>query len=204
VKRAVFQARMALAEDDDRAITVTCSTETLGRDKIVLVSRGIDLTHYRANPIWLWQHNPDWPVARSAEIGVKGTALVARVSFPAAGVSERADEVLGLIRAGVVNAASTGFEKMRMEPVDPNNPIAGTRIVSCELAEMSFVSIPAVPDALVTERAKQEGNMGRTGRRLLAERFRSELAAGGSAMKPVRRAPRHSLVYHLARISHTG
>ena len=148
----VLRADMSPVEDDDRAVTVTCSSEVLGRDKLVLVSRGIDLTNYRANPIWLWQHNADWPVARPEQIDVHGDKLVSRVQFPPAGVSLRADEVLGLIRAGVINAASTGFEKAQAEPIDPANPRAGTRIVSCELAEMSFVSIPAVPDALVTER----------------------------------------------------
>ncbi len=148
----VLRSELTAVKDDDRAVTVTCSTEILGRDKIVLVSRGIDLTNYRTNPIWLWQHNADWPVARSEEIDVQGDKLVARVQFPPAGVSARADEVLGLIRAGVINAASTGFEKAQAEPIDPANPRAGTRIVACELAEMSFVSIPAVPDALVTER----------------------------------------------------
>lgn len=119
----------------------------------MLVSRGIDLTHYRANPIWLWQHNADWPVApRSDQIDVQSDKLVARVQFPPAGVSSRADEVLGLIRAAVINAASAGFEKAQGEPIDPANPRVGTRIVACELAELSFVSIPAVPDTLVTER----------------------------------------------------
>jgi HK97 family phage prohead protease len=155
IRRMAMRASMAIAEDDDRAVTVTCSTEMLGRDKIVLVSRGIDLSNYRSNPIWLWQHNADWPVARSQEIGVQGDDLVARVQFPPVGVSERADEVLGLIRAGVINAASTGFEKVQAEPIDAANPRSGTRIVSCELAEMSFVSIPAVPNALVTERTAE-------------------------------------------------
>ncbi len=184
----VLRADMAPTQDDDRAVMVTCSTEILGRDKLVLVSRGIDLTHYRTNPIWLWQHNADWPVARSGQIEVQGDKLVARVQFPPAGVSARADEVLGLIRAGVINAASTGFEKAEAEPIDPANPRAGTRIVACELAEMSFVSIPAVPDALVTERdaapeveeaappARNKDSLNR--HRRMAALFARELATG--------------------------
>lgn len=152
-RRIVMRSVVEAATDDDRSVTVTCSTETMGRDKIVLVTAGVDLTNYRRNPIWLYQHNPDWPVARSEQIGPAGELLVARVKFPDAGISRRADEVLGLIRAGIINTASTGFEKIKAEPIDPANPGAGTRIVSCELAEMSFVSIPALPDALVTERA---------------------------------------------------
>lgn len=140
----------------DRIVTVACSTETLGRDDIVIASDAFDLTNYRRNPIVLFQHNPDWPIARAEEIGVIDGNLVARVRFPDPGVSPRADEVYGLIRAGIVNAASTGFEAHDAEPLDPADPRGAMRITAAELQEFSFVSIPAVPDALVTERALQE------------------------------------------------
>lgn len=154
--RMTHRAEVSAGGEDDRAVTVTCSTETLGRDDIVLVSSGIELDRYRQNPVWLWQHNPDWPIARAAQIDIQSGNLVARVQFPPAGVSERADEILGLIRAGVVNAASTGFETIEAEPIDPKDPRGGVRITRCELHEVSFVSIPAVPDALISERAIEE------------------------------------------------
>ncbi len=153
MRRMVLRADIGAAETDDRSVTVTCSTETLGRDDIILVSGGIELDAYRNNPVWLWQHNPDWPIARAEQIDVTDGKLVARVRFPEAGVSARADEILGLIRAGVVNAASTGFDSLEAEPIDPAKPRSGTKIVRCELHEMSFVSIPAVPDALITSRS---------------------------------------------------
>lgn len=154
--RMTHRAEVSAPDDDQRAVTVVCSTETLGRDDIILVSTGIELNRYRQNPVWLWQHNPDWPIARAAQIDVKDGALIARVQFPPEGVSERADEILGLIRAGVINAASTGFETIEAEPIDPKDPRGGVRIVRCELHEVSFVSIPAVPDALISERAMEE------------------------------------------------
>ncbi|MDE2342927.1 MAG: HK97 family phage prohead protease [Betaproteobacteria bacterium] len=153
--RMAHRAQVA-AGAEDRSVTVTCSTETLGRDEIILISSGIELDRYRQNPVWLWQHNPDWPIARATTIDVIDGKLVARVTFPAEGVSERADEIYGLVRAGVINAASTGFETIEAEPIDPKRPDGGIRITRCELQEVSFVSIPAVPDALVTERALEE------------------------------------------------
>lgn len=109
----VLRDDMAPVEDDDRAVTVTCSTENLGRDKLVLVSCGIDLTHYCANPICLWQHNADWPVVRSEQIDVQGDKLVARVQFPPAGVSTRAGEVLGLILAGSSTRPAPASRRLR-------------------------------------------------------------------------------------------
>jgi len=154
--RMAHRADVAATDGEDRSVTVTCSTETLGRDDIVMISEGIQLDRYRQNPVWLWQHNPDWPVARASTIDVIDGNLVARVTFPAEGISTRADEIYGLIRAGVINAASTGFETVEAEPIDPKRPDGGIRITKCELQEVSFVSIPACPDALVTERALEE------------------------------------------------
>ena len=155
--RLIHRAEVTDAADDAREVTVCCSTATLGRDNIVAAPGCWVLDEYLMNPIWLHQHNPDWPIARSKQIAEDGQGnLIARVQFPPAGVSERADEVLGLIRAGVINAASTGFDVVSAEPIDPANPQAGTRITKAILQEVSFVSVPAVPDAVVTERAIKE------------------------------------------------
>lgn len=153
IRRMVLRASIDAADTDDRAVTVTCSTETMGRDNLVVMSEGIDLTAYRNNPVWLFQHEPDWPVSRAVEMAVADGKLVMRVQFPPAGVSARADEICGLVKAGVINAASAGFDPQEAEPIDRANPKAGTRILRCELQEMSWVTIPALADALVTERA---------------------------------------------------
>jgi HK97 family phage prohead protease len=156
MRRMALPTRMVTDDLDDRAVTVTCSTESLGRDDIILVSAGIELDNYRQNPVFLWQHKTEWPVARAEQIAVENGDLVARVRFPPPGVSARCDEVLGLIRAGVINGASTGFDVLEAEPLDPAKPRKGTRILRCELHEVSFVSIPALPDALITERSADE------------------------------------------------
>ncbi len=151
-QRLTVRADLATPENS-RVVTVKCSTESLGRDNIVMMSSGIDLTFYRDNPVWLWQHDPDCPIARAETIGVIGSNLIAKVRFPDAGESAKSDEVYALIKAGVINAASSGVDILESEPLDPSRRDGGIRIVRCELQEMSFVSIPAVPDALIIERA---------------------------------------------------
>lgn len=141
---------------DLRQVRMVCSTESVGRDKLILVSRGLDLRAYRNNPIWLWQHNPEHPIARSLEIDVDANdRLVALVQFPPEGVSPKADEIFGLCRSMIINAASTGFNEIACEPIDPANTRAGWRVTEAELLEMSFVSIPADPAALAVERDAQ-------------------------------------------------
>lgn len=139
---------------EKRQIRMVCSTESIGRDKLILVSRGFDLRQYRDNPIWLWMHDPYSPVARSVEIGIDDRErLVSLVQFPPAGVSPKSDEVWGWVSTGVVNAASTGFNEIASEPIDPTDTRSGWRVTEAELLEMSFVSIPADPNALALGRA---------------------------------------------------
>jgi HK97 family phage prohead protease len=149
IRRKALGAQVStLAEK--RQVRVTCSTPDVGRDGLVLETAGIDLAAFRTNPVVLWQHDADKPVARAIQIGVEGDALKALVQFPPDGVSATADEVYGLIKAGVVNAVSAGFEPIETKP---RGIEGGERIIRSELLEFSFVSIPALPSALITERA---------------------------------------------------
>lgn len=154
IQRHILQTRSTTLANL-RQVKVVCSTPTRGRDDIEIPSSAFLLERYRQNPVWLWQHDPEKPIARAAAIGIEGKNLVATVQFPPSGVSALADEVFGLIQAGVISAASTGFEVIEVEPIDPKRSDGGIRIVRCELQEMSWVSIPAVPDALIAERARR-------------------------------------------------
>ena len=159
-RRAFTTRTTALA--NLRQVRVVCSTPIRGRDNLEIPPGAFDLTNYQRNPIWLWQHEPARPIARSLTIAEDTEGkLNSLVQFPPAGASELADEIYALIVASVINAASTGFEIIEAEPIDPKHPSGGIRITKCELQEMSFVSIPAVPDALVSERSRREhGNPG--------------------------------------------
>src|SRR6185312_2457789 len=138
---------------DLRQVRVVCSTDQVDRAGEVIVQGGIDLTNYRSNPIVLWQHDPEQPIARAIDIGVVAGKLQALVQFPDAGVSAKAVEVYGLIKAGVVNATSVGFDPLESEPMDPNRPRGPQRYSKTGLMEFSFVSVPANPGASIIARA---------------------------------------------------
>jgi hypothetical protein len=77
----------------------------------------------------------------------------AAFSFRQRVTSALSDQCYSLVRAGVINAVSIGFEIRDAAPIDKARPRAGQLITLCELIECSFVSCPADPDALVVERA---------------------------------------------------
>jgi HK97 family phage prohead protease len=126
---------------DGRRVRVICSTD------------GIALENYRKNPIVLWGHDADTPVAKAVEIGIAGGKLQATVEFPAEGKDAEADWVYGKIKAGIVNATSVGFQPLEVEPIDIKEPWGGFRFTKSELLEFSFVSVPANQDCLIVGRS---------------------------------------------------
>ena len=109
----------------------------------------------------------------------RADALESQIDFAPQGVSDIADQVCGLVKAGVINAVSIGFQPLDQEPLDPHDRRAGTRITRAELLEVSFVSVPADKGAIVLERS--------FGRR--APPPRSRCVVGLRARKPARRYP---------------
>lgn len=155
--RKLIRAQInALGEDE---VEVVMSTAALARDGHILLPQGCQLDNYRANPIVLWSHDPDKPVGNAENVAVGAAQISARVKFAPAGISATADEIRGLTKAGVIRAVSVGFDPIEMEPLDPKQPRGGQRISAWELLELSFVSVPADTGAVVTARAKGDGDV---------------------------------------------
>ena len=151
-RKAFSAATETLA--DRRQVRVICSTASVDRAGDIVVQDGIDLTNYKANPVVLWQHDGGTPVAKAVDIGVQNGQLMATCEFPPEGTSAKADEIYGLIKAGVVNAVSIGFNPLDAEPLDKANPKRGPqKYIKTELAEFSFVSVPANAGALIVARS---------------------------------------------------
>lgn len=155
--RKLVRAQINALGDDE--VEVVMSTASLARDGHILEPRGCRLENYRANPIVLWSHDPDHPLGNAENATVGGDQISARVRFAPLGISRKADEIRGLVKAGVIRTVSVGFEPIEMEPLDPKKPRGGQRIFEWELLELSFVSVPADTGAVVTARAKGDRAM---------------------------------------------
>ena len=154
MRRVTVSAQINTLGDDE--VEVIISTSALARDGHILEPSGCDLTNYRTNPIVLWQHNPDVPVGRAADLVIEGDKIRARVSFAPSGISQKADEVRGLVKSGIVSGVSVGFDVLDGVPLDPKKPFGGQRFTKWELLECSFCSVPADPGAAVTARMQPQ------------------------------------------------
>lgn len=138
---------------ESRQVVVTVSTDQVDRSGDIVVQDGIYLENFKKTRTILWNHDQSIPIAQCLSIESTSNGLIAVAEFPPEGTSAKADEIYGLIKAGVINAASIGFLPIEGEPVDGKNPKNGVKIISSELFEFSFVSVPANPGAGVLERS---------------------------------------------------
>jgi uncharacterized protein len=136
-----------------REVRVRMASNAFGRDNMIVEPAGIDLSDFRRNPIVLRDHDPTKPVARAIGFDQRPDALEALIRFASFGISSLADETYDLVRDGILNAVSIGFDVVDKELIDLHDRSAGTRVTKSTLLECSFVSVPADPQALVLERS---------------------------------------------------
>lgn len=141
------------ALEDSRSLIVTISTPTPDRSGDVVVPKGAKLDHFLKNPVVLFGHKySEPPIAKAEEIVVTEDGIKAKVTFPSEGVYAFADTIYQLIKEGVMNAWSIGFQ------ADPDQteplPGGGVKFNSWEMLEFSAVPVPANPEALTILRSK--------------------------------------------------
>ena len=146
----------ALSENEIDVTLCTSSSDALDGD--IWVMGGIDLTRFLEHPIVLWNHDMAVPIGRASNLKVSASAITARVTFPDAGISPKADEIRGMVKAGIVTGVSTGILPTEVEPIDRYNPRAGNRVTKSILMEFSIVTVPADASSGVTARGADVGS----------------------------------------------
>lgn len=121
----------------DGEFEVVATTEGVDRDGEVIKVSGWDFTNFQKSPVLLWGHDyGSLPIGAVTDIRVEGTSVIARGVFAR---SEFAQEVRALYDDGFLKTVSVGFIPHER---------TGATITKAELLELSFVSVPANPDAL--------------------------------------------------------
>jgi HK97 family phage prohead protease len=133
-----------------RQVLATISSESPDRIGDSIIQSGIDYRNFmRGGGTVLWQHDYNYPVARTLRMSMVNGCLAALSQFPPESTSAQSDECYRLIREGIVNATSIGFQPIEWEFLDRNRPGSGILFSKVELIEFSYVSCPANPDALI-------------------------------------------------------
>lgn len=128
--------------DENWTFKVIASDETVDRAGEVIKIDGWDFKNYMKNPIMLFWHdywNIESVAGKATNIYVEGKKLIVEGIFA---WTEKAQMLRKLYDEGIINTVSVGFIPKER---DANNPSV---ITKSELLEVSFVPVPANPNAL--------------------------------------------------------
>ena len=136
------------AEDDPFELSMVGSTDTVDRDNEVIEQGGWDLSAYKHNPVILPAHNYMMPsIGKAISVSVQGGKLMFKIRFPDEGIFPLADIYRKLYRGGFMKASSVGFRAI--EWIDGRTAEFRRKFTKVELYELSLVSVPCNPDAVV-------------------------------------------------------
>ena len=141
------------SSDEENTATAAISTDTVDRDREVLLPKGAELENYQKNPVVLWAHDySGTPVGLAQWIKAGRKYIKAKWKWA---TTSKAQEIKELWEGGFLNAISVGFiSKEGHEPTPkdiekiPAWAEARRIIDKWELLEFSIVPVPANPDAL--------------------------------------------------------
>ena len=120
--------------------TVLASTSAVDRQGDSIDQSGWDVSNFKNNPVMLWAHDYSaLPIAKATDVTVTQQGLTLNYEFAPAEGNPMAQQVKVLVDEGFLNAVSVGFM-----PLERN----GNVITKMELFEVSFVPVPANPQAL--------------------------------------------------------
>lgn len=174
---------MEFREVASKTRTVECvaSSEALDMHGEVIDQASWKLDRYRANPVVLASHDARrFPIGKADRVRVEGGVLRASITFSKA--TPEAEAAWQLVEEKILRGVSVGYRPGRKAIAKR----AGRDVVTvhdCELVELSVVSVPSNPEALILRAAELRaagtvaGDAERP-RETADERRRAFLAAG--------------------------
>lgn len=133
---------------------VVGSTNVLDRMGDSIDQSGWSLKNFKKNPVILWGHNRKEempPIGKATRVwvedkGEKAAKLMFKVQFDLQ--DNFAAEIFRKIKDGFINTVSVGFQPVEWEDIG-EGPFDGRKYLKQELLELSFVPVPANPEAVI-------------------------------------------------------
>lgn len=143
--RVAIPFQLKSLDDETRTIQFIGSTNAVDRYGDV-VEQNWDLGNFMKNPVIPWGHDySSPPVAKALEVGYKDGSLTFTGQFADAETYPFADQIYKMYKGGYLRAFSVGFIPLEYD----GNYQDGYTITKSELLEVSCVTVPANPEALV-------------------------------------------------------
>lgn len=130
--------------------TFVLTTQTADRVGDIVMLDGLDTKDFLQNPVALVHHQMgEFPVGVWTNLRKSGDALLGDLQLAVKGTSRMADTARSLIEQGILRAVSVTFRGLEREQLKPK----GVRFTKSELLEVSLVSVPMNPRALMVAKS---------------------------------------------------
>lgn len=151
-------------DPETRGIDITASDETVDRYGDVIVAAGWQLDNYAKNPVILVDHvYRVASIVGTGEARIKGKKLKVRITHDTAEENQAAQMVIRLTEAGLLRAVSVGFLPLKWESIrDKDGNWTGYKFLEQDLMEVSWVAVPANPNATLSIAAPAGAEAART------------------------------------------
>lgn len=148
------KAEISAKDEDGMVEGIVGSTAVIDRLGESIEQDGWELTNYKKNPIVLWGHNVREerpPIGKAIKVwldGVRKKKLMFNIKFDLEDTF--AAEIYRKVRDGFLSTVSVGFLPIEYEAMNKEDTgfFAPQRYLKQELLELSFVPVPANPEAL--------------------------------------------------------
>jgi HK97 family phage prohead protease len=135
--------KVNITKQQDNTFTAIASKEVVDRMGDIVKIDGIKIDNYLRNPVILFNHFPEKVIGKAVDVLKTSDSLIVKIQFAN---TPLAQEIKELVAEGFLNTLSIGFMPLQYKPNDNGNGIV---YESVELLEVSIVSIPANPEAVV-------------------------------------------------------
>lgn len=143
--KALKDVQISEATAENGEFEVIATTQDVDRHGEVIRIDGWEMENYMKNPIILFGHdywNMDCIVGRATEIRFEGGKMIVKGVFASGEANPKAQQLRKLYEEGIVKTVSVGFIPRQRDEQDRDV------ITKAELLEISFVPVPANPEAL--------------------------------------------------------
>jgi HK97 family phage prohead protease len=137
-----------------RTLRFVFSDNSIDRYGDSIDPNGWDLNDYTNNNVALWAHDSSMPpIGRAHNVGPSGNALLGDIEFMDADLSQFADTIFRMYKAGYLSAVSVGFLPLEWKASKDAKRTGGIDFKRQSLLEISCCPIPALPSAIIQARS---------------------------------------------------
>jgi len=150
-KNYVMDVKASTDPNEEYTLDIVGSSEAIDRDGDIIMANGWELDNYEKNPVFLWGHDHGGlPIGKALVVKVnkKLKRLEFKIKF-AVDEYPFAATVYRLFKSGFLNATSVGFMIKEWEYDEDKGENGAFVFLKNELLELSAVTVPANPEALM-------------------------------------------------------